>query len=184
MAIFQMSWGRDNGGHGPWGRPSGGGNPGGGGLGGGKGPQQPPPPDIDDLLRKGGDALRQLLGGNDGKRGGALLAGLALLAWAASGIYFVKADEEGVVLRFGRFYRTTPPGIGYHLPYPIESVIMPRVTNINRVESGYRSAGNDVPEESLMLTGDENIVDINFEVQWKIAKAEAFLFNVRNPEET
>jgi len=116
-----------------------------------------------------------------------------LLLWLSSGIYFVKADEQGVIMRFGEYTRTTSPGLNYHLPYPIESAETPRVTAINRVEIGFRSGGGGyragkaeaaLPEESLMLTGDENILDIHFEVQWRIMSAPDYLFNVRNPEET
>jgi membrane protease subunit HflK len=114
--------------------------------------------------------------------------------WLVSGFYRVEPDQEGVVLRFGAYNRTTLPGLNYHLPWPIESVLLPAVTRINRVEIGYRSAGTssrrgggaieDVPEESLMLTGDENIIDINFAVFWRVRNAEAFLFNTRDPAET
>src|SRR5690606_5585168 len=102
-------------------------------------------------------------------------------------------DEQGVVLRFGEWNRTTPPGLHYALPYPIETVDTPKVTRINRIEIGFRAvgdtvgrpeAGRQVPEEALMLTGDENIVDINFSVFWRIADAGDFLFNVRAPETT
>ena len=93
-----------------------------------------------------------------------------------------------MVLRFGQYVRSSPPGIGYHLPYPFETVLTPRVTAVNRVEVGFRAgeknATTALPEESLMLTGDENIVDIHFEVQWRIARAENYLFNVRNPDAT
>jgi modulator of FtsH protease HflK len=115
------------------------------------------------------------------------LLGIAVVAlWLASGIYRVEPDEQGVVLRFGAFNRTTLPGLNYHLPWPIESALTPAVTRINRIEIGYRSSApqnaNDVPEESLMLTGDENIIDINFVVFWKISNAVDYLFNTRNPD--
>lgn len=176
-------------GGGPWGKP------GGGGSGGGQGPgpqDAPPGPDFDEFLRLSQDKFRQFFpsDGQGGFRGLMLIVAIGVLLWLSSGIYFVKADEEGVVLHFGKYSRTTAAGMNYHLPYPFESVMKPRVTAINRVEVGYRSAaraGSDmiaIPEESLMLTGDENIVDINFEVQWKISKASDFLFNIRNPEDT
>jgi membrane protease subunit HflK len=116
-----------------------------------------------------------------------LLLGLAVVAlWLASGIYRVEPDEQGVVLRFGAFNRTTLPGLNYHLPWPVESAQTPAVTRINRIEIGYRSSApqnaNDVPEESLMLTGDENIIDINFAVFWKISNAVDYLFNTRSPD--
>lgn len=151
---------------------------------------------MDEILRRATENLRKYMPGGkggDNSKGVLLFIVVALLLWMSSGIYFVRADEQGVVKRFGEYNRTTGAGLNYHWPYPIESVQTPRVTAINRVEIGYRSnsgmfrgRGNEVPiaEESLMLTGDENIIDIDFEVQWKIAKAEGFLFNIRHPEDT
>jgi modulator of FtsH protease HflK len=97
------------------------------------------------------------------------------------------------VLRFGAYNRTTQPGLNYHLPTPIEKVLTPSVTRVNRTEIGYRNAEGpvargagtrQVPEEALMLTGDENIVDINFTVFWIIKDARAYLFNIRAPDAT
>ena len=111
---------------------------------------------------------------------------LALLLWLLTGIYTVQPDEEGVELRFGKYSMTTTPGLHYHLPYPIEEVFKVKVTNVNHEEIGYRSALSNrnyrgsFNDESLMLTGDENIVDVNFEVQWRIADAAKYLFNVRD----
>jgi membrane protease subunit HflK len=178
---------------GPWGAPPSGGGSGGGMGGGGSsgGGRNQPPPDLDELLRKSQEKFRGMFPPENGqdKRVFSLIAAAALMLWAASGIYMVKTDELGVVVRFGKFDRTTPPGIHYHLPYPIEVVKTPQVTSVNRVEVGFNSGfggGQDrsVPEEALMLTGDENIVDIHFEVQWKIGKADDFLFNLRDPEPT
>ncbi|MFC7609829.1 FtsH protease activity modulator HflK [Teichococcus aestuarii] len=114
--------------------------------------------------------------------------------WAASGIYRVQPDEQGVVMRFGAFNRTTMPGLNYRLPWPVESVTTPRVTRINRIDVGFRASSDapltrpvparDVIEESLMLTGDENIIDIDFAVFWRIRDAGEYLFNTRNPEQT
>ena len=192
-----MSWGDNNqqGPQSPWGgRPSGGSGgpkpPAGGG--GGGGPGGPGGPDFDDFLRKGSEKLRQFTGGGgESGKGAALIAGIVFVLWLASGVYFVKADEQGVVTRFGSFTRTTTPGLNYHMPYPIEAVYLPRVTAVNHEEIGFRSgatrrggSADSAAEESLMLTGDENILDIDFEVQWKISSAPDFLFNVRNPEET
>ena len=179
-----MAW--DN--QGPWGKPggSGGGNNQGGPRGGGNKPPQGP--DLDELLRKSQDKFRQMFAsnGSEGKKGLLLLVIIVVLLWISTGIYFVKADEQGVVKQFGAYYRTTSPGVNYHLPYPIQSVETPKVTIVNRVEIGYRSggAGKDLTTESLMLTGDENIVNTTFEVQWKILSAQDFLYNVRMPEET
>ena len=108
-----------------------------------------------------------------------------MLAWLMSGLFIVQPDEQGVVLRFGALARNLPPGLHYHLPWPIESVLTPSVTRENQINIGYRLAAAgvtaSVPEESLSLTGDENIVDINFTVYWLIDDAAAFLFNVQNP---
>jgi membrane protease subunit HflK len=178
--------------------PPGGGGPWGGGGGGGGGPfggrpgGSGPIPDIDQLIRRLQAFIGSLFGGG-GPRSrftggrGLLLLGLAVVAlWLASGIYRVEPDEQGVVLRFGAFNRTTLPGLNYHLPWPVESAQTPAVTRINRIEIGYRSSApqnaNDVPEESLMLTGDENIIDINFAVFWKISNAVDYLFNTRSPD--
>jgi membrane protease subunit HflK len=100
----------------------------------------------------------------------------------------VDADEQGVVLRFGKYTSMTQPGLNYHLPYPIESVMTPKVTRVNRVDVGFRSSGDsargsvsDIKDESAMLTGDENIVDINYSVFWTIKDASKYLFNIQEP---
>jgi membrane protease subunit HflK len=150
-------------------------------------------PDLDQLIRRMQAFVRSIIGGGRGPggrftsgRGLALLGLGVILLWLASGIYRVEPDEQGVVLRFGAFTYTTPPGLNYHLPWPIETAMTPAVTRINRIEIGYRSGGpqtaNGVPEESLMLTGDENIIDINFAVFWKISSAVDYLFNTRYPD--
>ncbi|WP_308219925.1 FtsH protease activity modulator HflK [Roseomonas populi] len=134
--------------------------------------------------------------GASGGKGIAILAVLALAAWGASGIYRVQPDEQGIVMRFGAYNRWTGPGLNYRIPWPVESVTTPRVTRINRVDVGFRSAvdsgavaqrptpSRDVLEESMMLTGDENIIDIDFAVFWRIRNAGEYLFNTRNPEIT
>jgi membrane protease subunit HflK len=167
-------------------------------------------PDVDELIARAQAWVRGLLPGGGGSGGGPKLGGslggsrgIALLGiavvalWLATGFYRVQPDQQGVVLRFGALERKTLPGLNWHIPWPVESVLRPAVTRINRVEVGYRSAVVDsrivatqdrpireVPEESLMLTGDENIVDINFAVFWRINDAAAFLFNIRDPELT
>lgn len=147
-------------------------------------------PDIDDIIEKAQARFRRFFqGGGDNKRG-LLLVGLGIFfLWLASGIYIVRPDEQGVVMRFGKYHRTTGPGPSYHMPFPVEMVEKPKVTAINRIEIGvtperygYRNEQGGAVNESLMLTGDENIVDINFVVQWKIANAKQYLFNIRNPE--
>ena len=110
--------------------------------------------------------------------------------WLLSGFYSVGTQEQGIVLRFGDYSRTTQPGLHYHLPSPIERVLLPQVTSVNRIDIGFRAldgnsnARRDVSSESKMITGDENIVDIDFRVMWKISMAENFLFNLQDPEET
>jgi membrane protease subunit HflK len=185
-----MPW--SNQGGGPWGSGSGPKGPW------GSGPQSPggsTPPDLEDLLRRSQDKLRTVLpGGGFGGRGIALLLLAALVIWGFSGFYRVQPGELGVVLRFGKYVRDTPPGLNYHLPYPIETVLTPNVEQINRLSIGMREVEDarrgvstrDVPEESLMLTGDENIVDVDFAVLWKIKPDQArdFLFNIQYPELT
>jgi len=146
------------------------------------------------MIRQSQDRLRRLLPGGFG---GGRAIGLAVLAlvviWLLSGFYRVQPDQQGVVLRFGQWVETTQPGLNWHIPYPIETVLTPSVEAINAIEVGFRgatgsSAANrsvrDVPDESLMLTGDQNIIDIDFTVFWKISDAGAYLFNVRDPEAT
>ncbi len=187
--------------------PSGGGGGGGGGpfgngpFGGGN------PPDLDKLIAQAQGYIRGLMGGGGGGRpGGSPFGGfgngrgliflllLVVVVWVGSGFYRVQPDEQGVVLRFGAYSYWTPPGLHWHLPWPVESVALPTVTRINRTEIGFRSApggnveagrdaaGRDVLAESLMLTGDENIIDIDVAVFWRINDASAFLFNTANPE--
>jgi membrane protease subunit HflK len=183
-------------GGGPWGSGPRGGGPWGGnrGSGGGPGPRGrgPQPPDFEELLRRGQDRFRRVLPGGFGTGAGILIVAIAILViWLASGFYRVDPDEVGVVLRFGAYNRTTQPGLNYHLPSPIEKVLTPSVTRVNRTEIGYRSSETgrgggtrDVPEEALMLTGDENIVDVNFTVFWVVKDAYAYLFDIRAPDAT
>lgn len=178
-----MPWQNQGGGGGPWG---GGQSP----WGRGGGPQ---PPNLEDILRRGQDRFRRFLPGGWGPGRGVLIVLAALiLIWILSGFYRVEPDEEGIVLRFGAYVGKTNPGLNYHLPVPIEHVLTPKVTRVTPTEIGFRSEqavgrglGNrEVPEEGLMLTGDENIVDVNFTVFWVIKDAPKFLFNIRNPEGT
>ena len=202
-----MSW---NNGGGPWGNPGdnppprgpnrgpwgGGGNNGGnsnGGL-----------PDLDEMIaRLQSSARRFVPGGGPSRQSNARLLALvglvALVVWLVSGFYRVQPDQQGVVLRFGAYQRTTLPGLNYHLPWPIEQALTPAVTRVTRSEIGVRTADGDnvragrvardgaareVPEEALMLTGDENIIDIQFSVFWRIRDAGSYLFNARNPNDT
>jgi membrane protease subunit HflK len=187
-----MPW--SNQGGGPWGT--------GGGSGGGKGPwgsgPQPSgstPPDFEEFLRRSQEKLRSVLpGGNLGGKGLGLIVLAAIAIWGLSGFFRVDPDELGVVLRFGKYVRDAKPGLNYHLPYPIESVLTPKVTRVNRIDIGMRlvedlrrgTTMRDVPEESLMLTGDENIVDVDFSVFWLVKPDGAgdYLFNIQQPEGT
>jgi membrane protease subunit HflK len=158
------------------------------------GPRGPQPPNLEELLRRSQDRFRRAFpGGFNIGTGVAIGLIVILVLWLASGFYRVLPDEVGVVLRFGAYKGLSPnQGLNYHLPAPIESVLLPSVTRINRTEIGFRSAAEetragtsrDLPQEALMLTGDENIVDINFTVFWLIKDAKAYLFNIRNPEGT
>ena len=151
------------------------------------------PPSIDDLIGNLQKLINKFMpGGTGGSR--PIILGLLVLVivWVLSGLYRVLPDEQGVVLRFGKFVNTTQPGLNYHLPFPIERALTPKVTKVNRIDVGFRGASDtgrssgvgDVPEESLMLTGDENIVDINYSVFWVIKDAQKFLFNIQSPIET
>jgi modulator of FtsH protease HflK len=193
-----MPW--SNQGGGPWGNAGGGGGgSGGGGSRGpwGTGPQSsgPNPPDLEELLRRSQDKLKSVLpGGNLGGRGFALITLGALVLWGVSGFFRVEPDELGVVMRFGKYTREAPPGLNYHLPYPIESALTPKALRVNKIDIGMRvvedmrrgASTRDVPEESLMLTGDENIVDVDFSVLWRVMPGRVgdFLFNIQNPEGT
>ena len=172
----------------PWGSP-----PGGNGNGGFR--RGPTPPDIEDIIKKIQNTINRLLpGGKGGNKTIFLGLIILLIIWSLSGLYRVLPDEQGVVLRFGKFIKTTQPGLNYHFPYPIENVLTPKVTKVNRIDIGFRSERDsgfttgggvaDVPEESLMLTGDENIVNIDFSVFWVIKDAGKFLFKIQDPEGT
>ena len=164
----------------------------------GQGPQSvgPRPPDLEDLLRRGQDRLQQLLpGGHFSSMGIALVLIGALAIWGLSGFFRVQSEELGVVLRFGKHVRTVEPGLNYHLPYPIETVLLPKALRVSTISIGMSLIEDparrgrtmrDVPEESLMLTGDENIVDVDFTVLWRIKPNGVgnFLFNIQNPEGT
>jgi membrane protease subunit HflK len=116
------------------------------------------------------------------------ILGIALVLWLLTGIYVVGPDEVGVVQTFGKYSRASQSGLNYHFPYPIETVKTPKVTEVKRIEIGFRSVGKNqyqtVERESLMLTGDENIVDAEMIVQYKIKDPEAYSFNFIKPELT
>ena len=188
-----MPW-NDNANPGPWGapdpkdddkrkssgprRPNLGGGRGGGPRGPGGGP------DLNDFAERLQQRLRDFLGGPGGQvKPGAIAAGAGVIfaVWAASGVYIVQPNEQAVVTTFGAYSRSETPGLRYHLPAPIERVEKVPVTSLQRTDVG--GAGeSDVPEESLMLTGDENIVDIDFSVTWRVSDPSRYLFNVKDPE--
>jgi len=182
-----MANGDDFRGGSPWGKSTPGGKN-------GSGRKGPIPPNIDEVVEKIQKLIKKLMPGGKSSGGKPIIFGLILLIslWAFSGLYRVLPDEQGVVLRFGKFVSTTQPGLNYHIPYPIETVLTPKVTKVNRIDVGFRSASDsgrtsgidDVSEESLMLTGDENIVNIDFSVFWVIKDAGKFLFKIQSPVET
>ncbi len=176
---------------------SSGGNPwGSGGNGGPKSPWGEAPPrrpaprgptgrgEIDDLLRRGQERLRGSLPGGGGQLAHIpwLLVAVVILAiWlVATATYRVQAQERGVVMRFGKYVETTGPGIHLKLPAPVDTVVLPKVEQVNSVDI----AGGDGASENLMLTGDQNIIDIAYAVRWKIKNPELFLFELAEPEQT
>ena len=178
---------------GPWGGK--GGKGGRGGNGGGDGGNSwggggQPPPDLEELLKRSQERVKQFMpGGMGSSRGIMIVIAAVLVIWGASGFYRVQPDEQGVELLFGKYVKTTQPGLNYWFPGPVGEVRTPKVTLTNQITVGFVGVPNttnlrDVPTESLMLTGDENIVDVDFVVQWRIRDAGDFLFNIRAPEET
>src|SRR3989440_1102530 len=181
----------------PWSNQSGGGRRGGGGGPWGQGPSGGPhnQPDLEELLKRSQDKLKQVMPGGTGLPGSFMFL-IAVVVAAIVAFYAftfkVGPDELGVVMQFGKPVRSEPPGLHFRLPYPIEEVRLPKVTRQNIIEVGMRTgqgargfgAVRDVPEESLMLTGDENIVDVDFVVFWRIRDAQHYLFNIQNPEIT
>lgn len=177
-------WGSGSGGGGrgpnPWGRP-----PGGGG---------PQPPNIEEILRRGQERMRRVMPGGFGSgKGLVILAAVALALWALlGGMYRVQPDEQGVELLFGKWVNTTTSGLHFWVPPPFGGVMKPKVTRINSMDIGFRGVPTDTrggrstarPEEALMLTGDENILDIQYTVFWKIDDAGKYLFNIASPEAT
>jgi membrane protease subunit HflK len=186
-----MPWSNQSGG-GPWGQR--------GGSGGGKspwgsgGPQgNGTPPDLEDILRRGQDRLKDFIpGGSMGGKGLIILALGVIAVWLLTGFYTVRPNEVGINMIFGSFTGTTQEGLRYNLPYPIGRVLKPNVTEQQRIEVGYRSTptgqgrARDEIQESLMLTADENIVDIDFDAVWQFNPARTldFVFNLQNPEGT
>jgi len=182
MSLNDPNWGRQGGSRGP------GGNSG--------------PPDLDELWRNFNRKLNELFGGRRGGGsdlppgppgplggrafggGASVLVALVLAVWLASGFYVVDAASKGVVLTFGKFTELTDPGLRWRLPYPFQSQEIVNLQQVRTIEVGYRnSVKTKVPKEALMLTDDENIVDLQFAVQYVVTDAREWLFNNRRPEE-
>ncbi len=149
------------------------------------GPQGGPPDDEDnedfgEMLRQTRDRARRL------QRFIVLGAIIAVVLWVGSGVYIVDPAEQGVVLQFGRHVNTSEPGVNYHLPWPIQNVVIVDIANVRRAEIGFRTIEDQEPrrvlEEALMLTADENIVEVGLLVQYRVKDAPAFVFNVNDPE--
>jgi modulator of FtsH protease HflK len=196
-----MNWNQNSG---PWG-PSGGGNkenPWGkraSGSNGGNGnrpppsggSQMPPPPDVEAIVRDMQNKLKGMMpGGWNSGRGLTILVLVIGLIWLGTGFYQVGTNQVGVVMRFGAYNRTEQPGLRYALPRPIEEVMLPPVTQQNEIQIGFRTVGRNaddrrsVPDESMMLTQDENIVDVQFSVFWRINDVQDYLYQIRNPDMT
>jgi modulator of FtsH protease HflK len=146
-------------------------------------------PDIEELLKKSQDKFKKFFpkGGKGSGRTLWYVAGGIFFLWLLTGIYTVQQDEQAAILRFGKWVRTTDPGLNYHLPTPIETALIRNVTAINiltNTNANQTSAGNLSGEGALMLTGDENIADVQFAVNWRIKSLGDFLFNVKSPEST
>ena len=178
-----MNLNKNNNDNNPW--ESGGNNPWGGGSSNNR--------DLEDSIKKAREKFGKFKIG--GPRNISILIFVALIIWLATGFYRVEPDEQGIELLFGKWNQTTTePGLHYFFPIPIGKTMTPKVENVRKINVGYRSASelgfssnsNDrnVLEESLMLTGDQNIVDVNFTVLYKIKDAGKFLFKLRNPETT
>lgn len=191
-----MAW-KPQGGGGPWGGGGNSGGPWGGGGGSSGGGSQPP--DIEELLRRSQDNLKNLMPGGFGSgRAIGLAVIAAVVLWLGSGIYRVDAGHQGVVMLFGEHMPTKDSGPGLHwfFPSPIGKVLTPNVEAVRRVDVGFVGAGQtqgfnrtvtperSILEESLMLTQDQNIIDVQFTVQWKVKSAGDYLFNIRDPEGT
>ncbi len=158
------------------------------------------PPDLEELLRKLNDKVAAMMGGKSGKGGNGksggnepakgfgpgvgLIAAIVALLWVGGGFYIVDASQRGVVLRFGKLVETTLPGPRWHFPFPVETVEIVNLSQVRTVEVGYRdNVKNKQLKESLMLTDDENIIDIQFAVQYFLSDPADYLFNNRNPDE-
>jgi membrane protease subunit HflK len=161
------------------------------------------PPDLDEIWRNANRRLAELFGRKSGPDetppptqppgsrmrlplgGAGILVALVVVVWLASGFYIVDEGRRGVVTRFGKYTETTQPGPRWHLPFPVEAVELVDFSQVKTIEIGYRNTPkNKIEREALSLTDDENIIDIQFAVQYNLKSAEAYLFNVRRPDQT
>jgi len=182
--------GGSGGGGGPWGGDRGGSGSGGGGYGGGGGGGRRPQ-DLEDLIKRGQDRMKSMLPpGGLGSLGVIIVVVVVLALWLLSGFYRVNPGEQGLVLRFGEWVNReslAEPGLHWHLPYPIETAEIVNVDQVRQIDIGFQDLGGrkrTIDEERQMLTQDQNIIDIEFTVQWRIDNAGFYLFNIREPEET
>lgn len=187
-------WGASEPRRGPWTPNNGGGN----GSNNRPGPQGPDQSDLDDILRKIQSGFQNTFSGGDGSNRLIVIGILAVFVlWLASGFYFIQSNQHGVVLTFGKYTKTdVQPGLKYRMPWPFQSATIVDVTQERRLAIGFSqqqqiARGQQVTnpaqrleDESLMLTGDENIIDINFVVLWRINNAKDYLFSIRDPEDT
>jgi len=185
-----MSWNNQGGGpwggggnnQGPWGqgpkKPNGGGGNGGGGG--------PTPPDIEEMLRKSQENMKKFMPGGFGSGKVIVLGLIVILAiWIGSGFYKVQTNQQGVQLMFGKFVSSTGPGLHWNFPAPLGDVLTPEVTKVRQIDIGAATRGrNNGTGESLMITGDQNIADVEFSVLWNVKDASSYLFNIRDPETT
>ncbi|MBI2254353.1 MAG: FtsH protease activity modulator HflK [Proteobacteria bacterium] len=172
-----MAWNNQGGpwggGQNPWGRGGGGGNQ---------------PPDFEEMIKRGQDRMKSILPGGFGSgRAITLIVAAAVVLWLITGFYVVNPGQVGVNMLFGRFVSQTPPGLRWNWPVPIGDHFTPDVATRNRIEVGFRAetasgSDRDVPEESLMLTGNENIIDVRAVVLWRINNVEQYLFGIGDPE--
>ena len=185
MPWSNQSGGGNNGG--PWGQGPGSGGSGGGSGGGGQ------PPDLEEMLKRSQDRMKQVRGGSGLPGPLLVLAGAAAIGVIVWNAFFfqVATQEQGIVLRFGEYNRFVGPGLHFRFPYPVEEVMKPKIEQANIENIGVRagissstSIARDARDEGLMLTGDENLVDMGFVVIWKIKDAEKYLFKIQNPDST
>jgi modulator of FtsH protease HflK len=142
-------------------------------------------PSLEDIIRSGQENLKKILPPGKGLSFIFMWVLLVLVGlWLSTGIYRIQPSEQGLVLRFGKMSRIAQPGLNYHLPFPVEQVVIKNVTAVNRIESGMLLQSREEGEEGLMLTGDENIVLVNFTVLWIIKDIQEYIFNAKSPEET